>query len=163
MMQLPSIQSGIVVLALFLGRCDETRSHSAPDLAPITRDERWRSDLRYFATQLAMRHKNAFARVSKEAFARAVADLDTEIPDLSDSQVQLRIARLAAMLRDAHTHAQLPSYSERLPIALLGQPRGTTHRNDPRPNRVGGRVSPPASHTTGHAGPRPAVPGSPDG
>ena len=32
-----------------------------------------------------------------------------------------------------------------------------------RPNRVGGRVSPPASHTTGHAGPRPAVPGSPDG
>ena len=32
-----------------------------------------------------------------------------------------------------------------------------------RPNRVGGRVSPPASHTTGHAGPRPAVPGSPNG
>ena len=30
-------------------------------------------------------------------------------------------------------------------------------------NRVGGRVSPPASHTTGHAGPRPAVPGSPCG
>ena len=31
------------------------------------------------------------------------------------------------------------------------------------PNRVGGGISPPASHTTGHAGPRPAVPGSPDG
>ena len=30
-------------------------------------------------------------------------------------------------------------------------------------NRVGGGISPPASHTTGHAGPRPAVPGSPDG
>src|ERR1035437_10051230 len=32
-----------------------------------------------------------------------------------------------------------------------------------RPNRVGGGGSPPASHTTGHAGPRPAVPGSPCG
>jgi hypothetical protein len=30
-------------------------------------------------------------------------------------------------------------------------------------NRVGGGIAPPASHTTGHAGPRPAVPGSPDG
>jgi hypothetical protein len=30
-------------------------------------------------------------------------------------------------------------------------------------NRVGGGISPPASHTTGHAGPRPAVPGSPNG
>jgi hypothetical protein len=30
-------------------------------------------------------------------------------------------------------------------------------------NRVGGGFSPPASHTTGHAGPRPAVPGSPCG
>jgi hypothetical protein len=31
------------------------------------------------------------------------------------------------------------------------------------PNRVAGRVAPPACHTTGHAGPRPAVPGSPCG
>jgi hypothetical protein len=31
------------------------------------------------------------------------------------------------------------------------------------PDRVAGRVAPPAYHTTGHAGPRPAVPGSPDG
>src|SRR6266404_2195519 len=33
----------------------------------------------------------------------------------------------------------------------------------PRANRVGGRVAPPASHTTVHAGPRTAVPGSPCG
>jgi hypothetical protein len=31
------------------------------------------------------------------------------------------------------------------------------------PNRVAGGVAAPGSHTTGHAGPRPAVPGSPDG
>src|ERR1019366_931071 len=30
-------------------------------------------------------------------------------------------------------------------------------------NRVGGGIAPPASHTTGHAGPRPAIPGSPPG
>ena len=32
-----------------------------------------------------------------------------------------------------------------------------------QPNRVGGRVAPPGSHTTVHAGPRTAVPGSPCG
>ena len=32
-----------------------------------------------------------------------------------------------------------------------------------QPNRVGGGISPPASPTPGHAGPRPAVPGSPNG
>jgi hypothetical protein len=31
------------------------------------------------------------------------------------------------------------------------------------PNRVGGGIAPPASHTTVHAGPRTAVPGSPNG
>src|SRR5882724_3156710 len=36
-------------------------------------------------------------------------------------------------------------------------------RQNPNPNRVGGRVAPPASHTTVHAGPRTAVPGSPCG
>ncbi len=29
--------------------------------------------------------------------------------------------------------------------------------------RVGGRIAPPASYATSHAGPRPAVPGSPEG
>ena len=31
------------------------------------------------------------------------------------------------------------------------------------PNGVAGGIAAPGSHTTGHAGPRPAVPGSPDG
>jgi hypothetical protein len=36
-------------------------------------------------------------------------------------------------------------------------------KNARAPNRVGGGIAPPASHTTVHAGPRPAVPGSPNG
>jgi hypothetical protein len=31
------------------------------------------------------------------------------------------------------------------------------------PNRVAGEIALPGSHTTGHAGPRPAVPDSPEG
>src|SRR5450759_3728350 len=45
-----------------------------------------------------------------------------------------------------------------LPYALNRPPRAAASFN-----RVGGGISPPASHTTGHAGPRPAVPGSPNG
>jgi hypothetical protein len=39
----------------------------------------------------------------------------------------------------------------------------TSNGTKPPANRVGEGISPPASHTTGHAGPRPAVPGSPNG
>jgi hypothetical protein len=53
-------------------------------------------------------------------------------------------------------------------VTLLCRARQAGREVSPRrmkrkPNRVGGGISPPASHTTGHAGPRPAVPGSPCG
>jgi hypothetical protein len=44
-----------------------------------------------------------------------------------------------------------------------GFPHSLLPMNPKRHNRVGGRVSPPASHTTVHAGRRTAVPGSPYG
>ncbi len=53
-----------------------------------------------------------------------------------------------------------------LPGALAAHRNGTVLRQGDivfAANRVGGGIAAPASHTTGHAGPRPAVPGSPDG
>jgi hypothetical protein len=63
-----------------------------------------------------------------------------------------------------HSHASkslLPGLADRILRWLA--PRLENPAAKASPNRVGGGISPPASHTTGHAGPRPAVPGSPNG
>jgi Peptidase family S41. len=86
----------------------------------LTRDERWRADLRFFATELPARHVNAFRNVTRERFAQEVAALDSAIPHLTDLQVRLRLLRLSAMLRDEHTTADvLPQPATRLPLEFL--------------------------------------------
>lgn len=88
--------------------------------APITRDERWRADLRYFAVELPARHANMYRYTTHEAFARGVAELDSAIPSLTDMQIRLRFLRLTAMVRDEHTGAiALPQPAVRLPIETL--------------------------------------------
>src|SRR5687768_16066559 len=44
--------------------------------APILSKAQWRDDLRYFARELAQRHKNLFHSTTREQFERAVAELD---------------------------------------------------------------------------------------
>jgi hypothetical protein len=59
----------------------------------------------------------------------------------------------------AGRHCELCVYHSRCFVFALSKGEGLNML----PNRVGGRVAPPASHTTVHAGPRTAVPGSPCG
>src|SRR5262245_27129810 len=42
----------------------------------------WQADLRYFATEIPKRHKNAFHHVSRAEFDRDVAALESAIPSL---------------------------------------------------------------------------------
>lgn len=74
--------------------------------------EQWREDLRVLARELPARHRSAFDPVksgtTREAFERAVAELDARIPALADHEVVVGLARLAAMLRDGHTRLTLP-------------------------------------------------------
>jgi hypothetical protein len=55
-----------------------------PTSVPHLTSEQWRQDLRYLATELAKRHKNAFHQVSREQFEKAVNELDARIPTLKD-------------------------------------------------------------------------------
>ena len=84
----------------------------------LTKDE-WRQDLRYFAEQLAKRHKNLYHAVSKEQFASAVADLDAAIPTLQDHEIIVRLHQIAALVGDGHTGVHLPAYFKRYPLALF--------------------------------------------
>jgi len=86
---------------------------------PTLTKEQWREDLRYFAKELAKRHKNLFHATSREQFERAVAELDTAIPSLQDHQIIVRMHQIAAMVGDGHTGVHLPTYFKRYPIGLF--------------------------------------------
>ena len=68
--------------------------------------EQWRSDLAYFAKELPARHKNAVTRVTHAEFQKQVADLDSNIPKLSETQIRAGILKLVAAIGDAHTDVQ---------------------------------------------------------
>lgn len=83
------------------------------------RNERWRADLHFFAAELPKLHVGAYKYVTADAFARAVAEVDSVIPRLTDTQIRWRFMRLTALVRDGHTNAQIPMYAQRLPITTL--------------------------------------------
>lgn len=79
-----------------------------PDsLLPTLGTHQWRDDLRFFARELVQRHKNPYHLVTQNAFEEAVATLYARIPTLSNSQVVVGIARLAAMIGDGHTRLEM--------------------------------------------------------
>lgn len=69
-----------------------------------TRIEKWQQDLKYMATELPKRHKNAFHSVSRAEFNRAVARLDKAIPLLQDHEIILGLRRILALIGDGHTN-----------------------------------------------------------
>jgi hypothetical protein len=70
---------------------------------PTLSKAQWQEDLRFFAAELASRHKNAFHRVTKEQFENAVAALDAGLPRLKEYEIVVGLQRLAAMIGDGHT------------------------------------------------------------
>jgi hypothetical protein len=91
---------------------------AAANQTPSIGAERWREDLRYVARELPKRHKNAYHSTSQDAFARAVAALDADIPSLQDHQIIVRLQQLAASVGDGHTRVQIPLTFKRYPINM---------------------------------------------
>jgi hypothetical protein len=90
------------------GTVELKRTGDAPP-APDTRvhlslpKAAWREDLQFLAREIPKRHKDAFHRVTREQFERAVAELDAQIPALDDDRIALGLARIVAMIGDGHT------------------------------------------------------------
>src|SRR5690242_4709055 len=74
----------------------------------LSRDEGWRTDLRLLARELKRRAYAPFALISEEDFDREVADLDREIPRLTDTQIIVAMMRLTAHLDDGHAGVSMP-------------------------------------------------------
>lgn len=70
--------------------------------------EQWREDLKYLAVIVPKAHRNAFHSISQDSFTAAVAEIDQQIPSMSDHDVMVAMARLVAMLGDGHSRVSLP-------------------------------------------------------
>jgi tetratricopeptide (TPR) repeat protein len=65
--------------------------------------EQWRQDLRYFAKELPLRHRNAFHLMTRERFEKAVSSFDADIPKLTHAEIFVRFLKLISMVGDGHT------------------------------------------------------------
>ncbi len=72
----------------------------------LSRDDKWREDLKYLAEELPRRHKNLFFKITRDQFDREIAKISQSVPKLSDSEIKLALWRLAATIGDAHTRIQ---------------------------------------------------------
>lgn len=96
--------SRFVLILVFCSFFDPNESHV---FAQETRSGltvgQWREDLRYLATELSTRHKNAFHTMTRFQFEKAVSDLDARIPSLSENQIAMEFAKIVTMVGDGHT------------------------------------------------------------
>ena len=81
--------------------------------------EKWREDLRFLATELPKKHKNAFHRVSREQFEKMVGELDAKIPALSNEEIILGMSRVVAQIGDGHTNLSWGWTFPRVPVDLF--------------------------------------------
>ena len=106
--------------------------------------EPWRQDLQYLAKELPRRHKNAFHTVSRDAFERAVAELDAAIPSLQEFEIIVRLQQIIAMVGDAHTTLSVfpPKTFRRYPLSLswFGNELRVTRTTAAYRRALGGRV-----------------------
>jgi hypothetical protein len=71
-------------------------------------DAEWREDLRVLVAQIQKVHPHPFHHVAQAQFNAAVSDLDAAIPTLSDHEIEVRFARLVALLGEGHSRVSLP-------------------------------------------------------
>src|SRR5215203_2114114 len=78
----------------------------------LSRDERWREDVRFYAAELPRRHINPFSQLSKDDFEREVKRLEGRVPKMSDDDIYFALMRITAAVGDGHTgvgYYQLPT------------------------------------------------------
>jgi hypothetical protein len=77
----------------------------------LSRDQRWRGDIAYLASELPQVHVGGLLQVPRSAWNAAAARLELEVPRLTDGQVIVGMARMVAMLHDDETWVDMPQGS----------------------------------------------------
>ena len=91
------------------------------DVKQMSRDEGWRSDLDLFAREFKRRGFLVPRKITPAEFDAAVSQLNAAIPKLTDMQIAIEFARLAAKTGDGHTNVfpspqSSPAFHPALPL-----------------------------------------------
>ncbi|SCW79478.1 hypothetical protein SAMN04487970_10494 [Paenibacillus tianmuensis] len=78
----------------------------------------WEEDLHVLSHELTSRHADAFFKITKEQFYVKVEEVRAQIPNLTASQVIVKLMELVALIGDSHTTVQQTSTSM-LPFSLF--------------------------------------------
>ncbi|HEV8160441.1 MAG TPA: tetratricopeptide repeat protein, partial [Pyrinomonadaceae bacterium] len=74
------------------------------DTSKMSRDEGWRTDLRFLAREIKRRGWNLFPRIGTEVkFDAEVKRINDAIPNLTDAQVQIEMMKLMRRVGDGHS------------------------------------------------------------
>ncbi|HEY5913506.1 MAG TPA: hypothetical protein VJA21_23205 [Verrucomicrobiae bacterium] len=98
--------AAILLGALAMANAADT--NAASSAAPSSREQRWKEDLDYFAKELPARHIRFSQIASSKRFQRDVDRLSAEVPQLSDTEIVLKLMRQVAGLGVSHTRVDWP-------------------------------------------------------
>lgn len=78
----------------------------------LSRDEGWRHDLHYLASEIKRLHVDTYHAISAVAFEQKVNDINRRIPELSDKQVVFAFMQLLGTLGNGHNFI-IPAFGEK--------------------------------------------------
>lgn len=102
---------------LELRRVGEAKPPPPPERSDLTRTE-WQQDLKFFASQLAQRHANAFHFITRRQYEAEVTALDGRLDGLNSDEIYVGLDRIANSIGDGHTYVSLPVEDAFLPIRV---------------------------------------------
>ncbi|MDH3587866.1 MAG: S41 family peptidase [Gammaproteobacteria bacterium] len=95
--------------------------HGASNEARTISDQQWTADLQQLATSIKTIHFKPFHVLPEVEFNAAVEQLESQIPELSEREIIVRMAEIVARLGDGHTRLHIPRlYPELALPAELG-------------------------------------------
>ncbi|MDX1436558.1 MAG: hypothetical protein R3335_07095 [Anaerolineales bacterium] len=113
----------ILIGAALSSACSADQAPPAPPIPTPTIPARdvestaaWRADLAVLVEGMLEIHPDLFWRIPENEFRAAVEALDAKIPELTDRQIIIELARLASLI-DGHTH--LPLFQEAVNFGIF--------------------------------------------
>ncbi|NME68007.1 S41 family peptidase [Flammeovirga aprica] len=85
-------------IVLFFISCE-----SAPEVKQEMTPEKWKSDIEYLISTLEAKHIHLYHSTTKDSIQQQVNVLLKKIPDLSDDEIFLQLAKIIKSLDDSHT------------------------------------------------------------